>query len=69
MDWARLTPTEETEVARVYTKRCKGFGVSEMLQRSQGVKRVDFLLGKVWFKGLTRQVEGLDVLKMHLVAR
>ncbi|THV02865.1 hypothetical protein K435DRAFT_775321 [Dendrothele bispora CBS 962.96] len=51
-DWAKLTLQEETAVARVYTKRCKAMGSLEAVERAQGVKRIDFLLGKVWFRGL-----------------
>ncbi|KAK7454453.1 hypothetical protein VKT23_011209 [Stygiomarasmius scandens] len=51
-DWARLNLQEETRVARVYTKRCKATGSLEAVERAQGVKRVDFLLGKVYFRGL-----------------
>ncbi|KAK1224682.1 hypothetical protein PQX77_012428 [Marasmius sp. AFHP31] len=62
-DWAQLTTAEEEAVSRAYTNRCRAaahagvfgsgtFGAdAEQAERSQGVKRVDFLLGKVWFRG------------------
>ncbi|KAF5367086.1 hypothetical protein D9758_003973 [Tetrapyrgos nigripes] len=54
LDWAKLTLAEETAVAKVFTKRCKAVGSLEAVERerAEGVKRIDFLLGKVWFKGL-----------------
>lgn len=40
-------------------------GTGEMMERSQGVKRVDFLLDRVWFKGLIRASgEGWDTMKL-----
>ncbi|KAF9266680.1 hypothetical protein L218DRAFT_857282 [Marasmius fiardii PR-910] len=61
-DWAQLTSVEEEHVSRAYTQRCRSLAHSgaysgvygadaEQAARTQGVKRVDFLLGKVWFRG------------------
>ena len=62
-DWIALSPEQERAVSRAYTKRCKAIGSSTMLQ-NEGVKRVDFLLDKVWFRGLARVGEGLENLKL-----
>jgi hypothetical protein len=54
-EWGRLSKSQETEVARAYTRRYKNAGSewSERQQQSEGVKRVDFLLKTTWFKGFT----------------
>ncbi|KAF8902058.1 hypothetical protein CPB84DRAFT_1846478 [Gymnopilus junonius] len=54
MDWATLTPEAVQLVSRAYTKRCRAVPTAELMLRNQGVKKIDFLLGKVWFKGLQR---------------
>ncbi|KAH7887221.1 hypothetical protein F5I97DRAFT_1120778 [Phlebopus sp. FC_14] len=53
-DWARLSLTEETNVARAYTRRCKSVPSTAHLEASQGVKRIDYLLEKHIFRGLIR---------------
>jgi len=69
-EWGRLTITEETEVARAYTRRFKASGnpYAESEQRAQGVKRVDFLLKNTWFKGFTwlESQNGVERLKLLL---
>jgi hypothetical protein len=62
-DWAALSLEQERAVSRAYTKRCKAMASTTMI-RNEGVKRVDFLLGKVWFRGLARVGEGLENLKL-----
>ena len=52
-DWYRLGETEQRHVARAYTRRCRALGPEFVnSERNQGVKRVDYLLGKVLFRGL-----------------
>jgi len=62
-DWAGLSPEQERAVSRAYTKRVKALGSTTMI-RNEGVRRVDYLLGKVWFRGLARVGEGLETLKI-----
>ncbi|KAK1221567.1 Rho guanine nucleotide exchange factor [Marasmius sp. AFHP31] len=64
-DWAQLTPVEQGHVSSAYGNRCRAaahagapMGTSgadrarfEQAEMSQGVKKVDFLLEKVWFRG------------------
>ncbi len=52
-EWGRLTTSQETDVARAYTRRYKSSGSewSERRQQAEGVKRADFLLKTTWFKG------------------
>jgi len=64
-DWAELSPEQERAVSRAYTKRCKALGSTTMI-RNEGVRRVDYLLGKIWFRGLARVGEGLENLKIIL---
>lgn len=54
-EWGRLSTSQETEVARAYTRRYKSAGSewSERQQQAEGVKRIDFLLKTTWFKGFT----------------
>ena len=64
VDWAKLSTGEETQVARAYTRRCRTAASQEMMVRAQGVKKVDFLLDKVWFKGLLRIGESYDQMRL-----
>jgi len=62
-DWASLSPEQQRAISRAYTKRCSAMGSATLIQ-NEGVKRVDYLLDKVWFRGLVRTGEGLENLKM-----
>ncbi|TFK39176.1 hypothetical protein BDQ12DRAFT_72131 [Crucibulum laeve] len=64
LDYARLSPQEENAVSRAYTRRCRAMGSSEMMMRNQGVKRVDFLLNKVRFRGLVRDGDTFERMKL-----
>jgi hypothetical protein len=66
MEWAELTAQDEAAIAKAYTVRCKALGSAEAIEKSQGVRRIDYCLGKVWFRGLTRVGDGMEVLKLHL---
>ncbi|KAJ7099544.1 hypothetical protein B0H15DRAFT_820654 [Mycena belliarum] len=66
-DWERLSMSEEARVSRAFIQRCRiesmrhegGFrSDSDLPERQQGVKVVDFLLGRYMFKGLTRSEDG-----------
>lgn len=67
-EWGRLSRSQETDVARAYTRRFKSSGSewSERQQQSEGVKRVDFLLKNSWFKGFTwlEPENGVERLKL-----
>ncbi|OSX59355.1 hypothetical protein POSPLADRAFT_1048692 [Postia placenta MAD-698-R-SB12] len=60
VDWARLSQAEETAVARAYTRRCKTYGSVEAFEKSQGVRRVDYLLDKYMFRGLISIEYGIE---------
>ncbi|KAH0826809.1 hypothetical protein J3R83DRAFT_5233 [Lanmaoa asiatica] len=51
-DWARLSLSEETAIARAYTRRCRSVPSSAQVEASQGVKRIDYLLDKHVFRGV-----------------
>ncbi|KAJ6521540.1 hypothetical protein DFH09DRAFT_1424835 [Mycena vulgaris] len=64
-DWETLTAEDEQAVTRAFAHRCRAEAVRsgvppahlrdrEVAERTLGVKRVDFLLGKTVFKGLVR---------------
>ncbi|KAF8124593.1 hypothetical protein EV363DRAFT_1354028 [Boletus edulis] len=53
-DWARLSVSKETEIARAYTRRYRSVPSSAQVEASRGVKRVDYLLDKHIFRGLIR---------------
>ncbi|KAI0002429.1 hypothetical protein BJV74DRAFT_949129 [Russula compacta] len=69
-EWGRLTVSQETEVARAYTRRFKSSGSewASRQQQAEGVKRVDFLLKNTWFKGFTwlEPENGVERLKLLL---
>ncbi|KAJ7895144.1 hypothetical protein B0H14DRAFT_659429 [Mycena olivaceomarginata] len=51
--WAMLSLEDEQAVSNAFTDRCRTETMpSGVPERSQGVKRVDFLLGETMFKGL-----------------
>ncbi|KAJ7722351.1 hypothetical protein B0H16DRAFT_1385901 [Mycena metata] len=67
-DWATLGKEDEQRVTRAFTSRCRAEAVRsgvppaqlrdrEVAVRNQGVKRVDFLLGKTVLLGLMRARE------------
>ena len=66
-DWSVLSQDQERAISRAYTKRCKAMGSTTMI-RNEGVRRVDYLLDKVWFRGLARVGEGLENLKIVVSA-
>ncbi|KAK0496546.1 hypothetical protein EDD18DRAFT_1105654 [Armillaria luteobubalina] len=53
-EWERFPEGDRTAVAKAFTRRCRALGNSQLenAERQDGVKRVDFLLGKTMFKGL-----------------
>ncbi|KAJ7176056.1 hypothetical protein C8R43DRAFT_1102118 [Mycena crocata] len=64
-DWAALSPEDAGQVTQAFARRCRAeafrSGVHptqlrdhEIAARNDGVKRVDFLVGKTMFKGLVR---------------
>jgi len=65
-DWARLSNTEATNIARAYTRRCRTYPSAEQFEASQGVRRVDYLEDKYLFKGLLRLRgdDGFDTVKL-----
>ncbi|KAI0310859.1 hypothetical protein OF83DRAFT_1069835 [Amylostereum chailletii] len=52
-EWGRLSDAQETDIARAYTRRYKAFAAVESQVKREGVKRVDYLLKKIYFQGLT----------------
>jgi len=65
--WASLTPQQEHMVGAAYTRRCRAMPSTELALRNQGVKKVDFLLGKKWFKGLVPVGNDLETLRLHVI--
>ncbi|KAF8310717.1 hypothetical protein F5887DRAFT_871219, partial [Amanita rubescens] len=54
--WKRLDPVMKDKVNQAFYKRCANGTlkewVAEWVARNGGVRKVDYLLDKVWFKGL-----------------
>ncbi|KAF5330312.1 hypothetical protein D9619_005786 [Psilocybe cf. subviscida] len=67
--WASLDKRTEFSVSNAYTNRFKAVRgyMDERAVRNDGVKRVDFLGGRRWFKGVSRTAEGVDTFKLHVV--
>ena len=65
-DWAKLSLQDQIGVTKAYTARCSSLGSAETIERSRGVRRIDYARGKVWFKRLTRVGDEMEVLKLHL---
>ncbi|KAK0192014.1 hypothetical protein F5146DRAFT_927577 [Armillaria mellea] len=57
-EWERFPQGDKTAIAKAFTRRCRALGNSQLenAERQDGVKRVDLLLGKTMFRGLS--VEG-----------
>lgn len=76
-DWALLSPEEQREIGRAYEVRCQALdgSLAELeVERSHGVKRIDYAKGKIWFKGFLTAGEGLEgleglKLKLKLTSR
>jgi len=65
-DWDRISPSVQTAIARAYTQRCWS-APSPAVVRSQGVKRIDYLLGEHAFKGLIRTRDGGSFHRWRLI--
>jgi len=63
-DWAQLSPEREYEVSKAYTRRCKTMGPDQLKNRNQGVKQIDFLLGRTRFRGLAKVGDSHEHLKL-----
>lgn len=63
-EWAKLGPEHEYHVAKAYTKRCKALGPAALAYQNQGVKNVDYLLGKTRFRGLVNVGESIEEMKL-----
>ncbi|KAF5364831.1 hypothetical protein D9758_009362 [Tetrapyrgos nigripes] len=50
-DWGFVAENERDAISKAYQKRCKA-AEKQQAERLKGVKRVDFLMGKVYFNGL-----------------
>ena len=70
-EWAELDDRDEAVVAKAYMRRYKLVPGHESRLAAEGVKRVDYLLKKVMFAGLTRKSndQGYENLKLLVRAR
>ncbi|KAG5637112.1 hypothetical protein H0H81_005750 [Sphagnurus paluster] len=70
VDWDQLSHAQEYEIAKAFTQRCRAIPGQFEHERSQGVKRVDYLLGKTRMAGLMRvgMADGWQVMKLITVA-
>lgn len=70
-EWAKLDDKEEIAVGKAYTKRCKLTPGHESRLAADGVRRVDYLLRKVLFAGLSRKNndQGYENIKLLVKSR
>ena len=66
VDWVALNTEEAHAITRAFQTRCASCGSAELaaIARNDGVKRVDYLREKIWFRGLV-PLDG-NVMKMVL---
>jgi len=67
-DWARLDHRKRTKVSQAFTARCQSAPTMQEVLRSEGVKKVDYLHERIWFKGLLRTSDP-EVLKLVVSRR
>ncbi|GLB42534.1 hypothetical protein LshimejAT787_1105490 [Lyophyllum shimeji] len=65
-DWLRLGEQGKIAVANAFSRRCRATSTTFDHERSKGVKRVDYLLGRTQMRGLVRATssEGWEVMKL-----
>ncbi|KAG6844260.1 hypothetical protein H0H87_008353 [Tephrocybe sp. NHM501043] len=65
-EYAQLTFRGKVDVGKAFTKRCKAIPTTFDDERADGLKRVDYLLGKTMMRGLLRvgHSGGYDVMKL-----
>jgi len=70
-EWAQLDDKEEVAVGKAYMKRYKLVPGHESRLAAEGVKRVDYLLRKVMFAGLSRKNgdQGYENIKLLVKSR
>lgn len=70
-EWADLDEREESAVSRAYVRRYKLIPGHEKRLAEEGVKRVDYLLKKTMFAGLTRKSgdQGYEKIKLLVDSR
>ncbi|KAF8996993.1 hypothetical protein BDQ17DRAFT_1363769 [Cyathus striatus] len=70
VEWAGLSQSDMRSVNIAYSRRCRSAGSLDAVHREEvaGIKRVDFLMEKTRFRGLTRipGAEG-DIMTMKLI--
>ena len=70
-EWAELDDNEETTVAKAYMRRYKLVPGHESRLAAEGVKRVDYLVKRVMFAGLSRKSgdQGYENLRLLVKSR
>ena len=70
-EWAELDAKDKPVVTKAYVKRYKLVAGHESRLAAEGVKRVEYLLKRVMFNGLTRKAgdQGYENLKLLVKSR
>ncbi len=58
LDWV---PAEQQEITKAFRRRCASYESMEEQVVNDGVKRIDYLRGKTWFRGLVPTAESNTV--------
>lgn len=65
-EYSGLSEAEAREVDMTYFARCRRAGVDEQRQLEKGIRKIDFLMDKTRFLGLSATLQGPDVWELNI---
>lgn len=64
-EYSGLSEAEAREVDMAYFARCRRAGADEQRQLEKGIRKIDFLMEKMRFLGLSATLQGPDVWELN----